>query len=204
MGSCVAFALCANASSLPSGYLQLEYIQGTGTQWINTGYTPQSIDTIEMDMAFTSVGSNQAFWCARQDAATSSFTFFWLTTGLRFDYNTTQIPTALETFTPVVGTRYRVKADGATGSVTINDTEVSSYTPASFTVGGPLSVLASQRNSESPGDYGYYRLYSFTITSGGTPVVNLVPAKRISDGVLGVYDTVRDTFYTNAGSGTFL
>ena len=97
-----------------------------------------------------------------------------------------------------------MKADGETGDVTINDNVVYTYTPESFTVGGPLSVMASQTNGSSPGNYGYYRLYSFTITSGGTPVVNLVPAERVADGVLGVYDTVRGTFYTNAGSGTFL
>ena len=33
--------------------------------------------------------------------------------------------------------------------------------------------------------------------------MNLVPVKRVSDGVLGVYDTVRSSFYTNVGSGTF-
>ena len=202
-----AFAVLApstHAATLPSEYKALLYIEGTGTQYINTGYTPQSTDTIEEEVEFSSTGSNQAFWCARKDGAVDTFTFFWLTSGLRFDYNTAQSAIPLATFTAAVGTRYRVKADGETGSVTINDNVVYTYTPASFTVGGPLSVLASQMNGASLGNYGYYRLYSFTVTSGGTPVVNLVPAERVADGVLGVYDTVRGTFYTNAGSGAFL
>ena len=210
-----AIAFSSHAATLPAEYIRLEYIQGTGTQWINTGYTPASKDTIEEEVEFSSTGSNQAFWCARTDGAKATFTFFWLTGGLRFDYNTTQHTIPLGTFTAAVGTRYKVKADGTTGAVTItydtangttNNTVLSSYAPASFTVGGTLSVLASQmKGSTSPGNYGLYKFYSLAITkSDGTPAVNLVPAKRISDGVLGVYDTVRNVFKTNAGSGTFL
>lgn len=203
-GAFAVLAPSAHAATLPPEYKELVYIEATGTQWINTEYTPQSTDTIEEEVEFSSTGSNQAFWCARKDGAVDTFTFFWLTSGLRFDYNTAHSAIPLATFTAAVGTRYRVKADGETGSVTINDNVVYTYTPASFTVGGPLSVLASQMNGASLGNYGYYRLYSFTVTSGGTPVVNLVPAERVADGVLGVYDTVRETFYTNAGSGAFL
>ena len=200
-----AFALCARAATLPAEYVQLEYIEGTGTQWINTGYTPQSTDTIEVEVEFSKVNSNQAFWCARKGGADSTFTFFWLTSGLRFDYNKTQSAIQLATFTAAMGTRYHAKADGTTGEVTINGNVVYTYTPTSFTVGGPLSVLASQSNGSSAGNYGYHRFYSLTITnSSGTPVVNLVPAERVSDGVIGVYDTVRNVFKTNAGSGTFL
>ena len=211
-----AFALCARAATLPAEYIRLEYIQGTGTQWINTGYTPNSTDTIEEEVEFSGVGQNQAFWCARTDGAKATFTFFWLTGGLRFDYNTKQTTIPLGTFTAATGTRYKVKAeaDGTTGDVTITydtasgttNNTVFTYTPASFTVGGTLSVLASQmKGSTTPGNYGLYKFYSLAITkSDGTPAVNLVPAKRVSDGALGVYDTVRDVFKTNAGSGTFL
>ena len=200
-----AIAFSSHAATLPAEYIQLEYIEGTGTQWINTGYTPKSTDTIEVEVEFSKVNSNQAFWCARKGGADGTFTFFWLTGGPRFDYNKTQSAIQLATFTAAMGTRYHAKADGTTGEVTINGNVVFTYSPASFTVGGPLSVLASQSNGSSAGNYGYHRFYSLTITnSSGTPVVNLVPAERASDGVIGVYDTVRNVFKTNAGSGTFL
>ena len=203
-GAFAVLAPSAHAATLPAEYKELVYIEGTGTQYINTEYTPQSTDTIEMEMEFTGTGVSQAFWCARTDSTVDTFTFFWLTSGLRFDYNTANNAIALGTFTAAAAKRYHVKADGDTGSVTINDNVVYTYTPESFTVGGPLSVMASQVNGASPNNYGHYRLYSFTVTSGGTPAVDLVPAERVADGVLGVYDTARGTFYTNAGSGTFL
>lgn len=48
------------------------------------------------------------------------------------------------------------------------------------------------------------RIYRFTLGWYITdPYVDLIPARRKSDGVLGMYDIIRNTFYTNIGSGTF-
>ena len=38
----------------------------------------------------------------------------------------------------------------------------------------------------------------------GDLVFNGIPARRDSDGVLGIYDTVSNNFFTNAGTGTFI
>lgn len=56
-------------------------------------------------------------------------------------------------------------------------------------------------NQANTRQYGYYgNMYKFTIYNGKEqPVVNLVPVKRISDGVLGFYDTIRKMFITPAG-----
>ena len=55
-------------------------------------------------------------------------------------------------------------------------------------------------NQANSRQYGYYgNMYKFTIYNGKEqPVVNLVPVKRISDGVLGFYDTIRKMFITPA------
>lgn len=56
-------------------------------------------------------------------------------------------------------------------------------------------------NSANSRQYGYYgNMYKFTIYNGDNqPVVNMVPVKRISDNVLGFYDTIRQIFITPAG-----
>ena len=38
----------------------------------------------------------------------------------------------------------------------------------------------------------------------GTTKRNFIPARRNSDGVLGMYDTVSNTFFTNSGTGEFI
>ena len=50
----------------------------------------------------------------------------------------------------------------------------------------------------------YGKLYSFTMkTADGTPIRNFIPCYRISDGEIGLYDTVEGQFYTNSGTGSF-
>ncbi|MBR5312208.1 MAG: hypothetical protein IKU40_04925 [Clostridia bacterium] len=48
------------------------------------------------------------------------------------------------------------------------------------------------------------KLYSFTMADmDGIEIRNFVPCYRKSDGVIGLYDTVGSTFYTNKGTGSF-
>ena len=56
-------------------------------------------------------------------------------------------------------------------------------------------------NGHSPG--GNIRIFGCKIYNGATLVRNFIPLLRDSDSVPGMYDTVNDVFYTNAGSGSF-
>ena len=47
------------------------------------------------------------------------------------------------------------------------------------------------------------KLWSAKFYSSGNMVMDLVPAMRDSDSVVGMYDIVGNTFLTNAGFGTF-
>ncbi len=48
------------------------------------------------------------------------------------------------------------------------------------------------------------KCYSFTMTdTSGNAIRNYVPCYRKSDNVVGMYDTVSGTFFTNAGTGSF-
>ena len=48
------------------------------------------------------------------------------------------------------------------------------------------------------------RMYYFRIWNNESLIKNLLPAQRISDGVIGMYDTVSNTFFTNSGTGNFI
>jgi hypothetical protein len=47
------------------------------------------------------------------------------------------------------------------------------------------------------------RFYYVELDNGITKR-NFIPARRNSDGVLGMYDTVTNTFFTNSGTGEFI
>ena len=47
------------------------------------------------------------------------------------------------------------------------------------------------------------KLYDFFLEQGGEQLMHLVPAQRDSDGAVGMYDEITDTFFENQGSGDF-
>ena len=48
------------------------------------------------------------------------------------------------------------------------------------------------------------RVYYLQITDNSSLVRNMIPVRRNSDNVLGMYDLVSRTFFTNSGTGTFV
>lgn len=66
------------------------------------------------------------------------------------------------------------------------------------------ATLFATSGSASSIYYGAVRIYSCKIYDNDILVRDFVPVHRLSDDVCGMYDKVNHTFYTNAGSGTFV
>ena len=58
-------------------------------------------------------------------------------------------------------------------------------------------------NPDSKARYFRGRIEVFTIYENGLLKHELVPARRVSDGAVGMYDTVADAFLANSGTGSF-
>ena len=87
-----------------------------------------------------------------------------------------------------------------------NATNGGSYTgtkSVAFTMTSNLLLFAQNYNGSAR--YGAYRKIKYFqyYDKTDTLICDLVPCYRKSDGVIGMYDTVRKTFLMNAGSGTF-
>ena len=210
-----AGALSARAA-LPAEYQQLEYIQSSGTQRIKTGITPAATDTIEMRMRPLKLGATQTLWCSRgKTTTTATFTAFQMDSNkFRLDRNTTA---GTATYSLSLGRTYTVVANGTTLATTITDELTGesgsggTLAEGSFTPGSPLGLFASHYNGVDAnlGNWATYRLYSFKVTATDSSVrCELVPARRVADGVLGLYDTANSdpnsAFLTNAGTGEFI
>ena len=84
-----------------------------------------------------------------------------------------------------------------------------------LTVGNPYDVVTVYGDSRTNNTYkiGYwsntakyvseYRLFYFLHRRNGVDLLELIPCYRKSDNVIGMYDLVSGTFFTNAGTGTF-
>lgn len=199
---------------LPSGYTQLEYLQSSGTQYINTNmfYTH-----VKATYEIMSVGSTYiaVFGSRTSSSSSNQFAFgyaahqspkLW-----RFDYESEH--QALDSLT--VGTelpwdgKHTISIDSNNGSILIDNNLINLGFPASIEASNtlPLYLFALNTNSTA-GEIGNTRIYSFKLYDTNynfmieKPVLNLVPARN-SSGALGMYDTIGGKFYTNAGTGTF-
>ena len=64
-----------------------------------------------------------------------------------------------------------------------------------------LGTIKFNSNKKS---YNNINMYSLIITYDGKPVRNFIPAKRKSDGVIGMYDLVGRKFYTSPNGVAFM
>ena len=201
--------MTALGDGLPTGYTQVPYIQANGNCQIQTGIVPNSTDKVELSWRPTVVSGNQGLWCSRDSSAKNTFTAFMIANQVRLDRNASSVTC---TGALLAGTNYTVVADYATlaGVVTndISHTELTSGTMPSgtYTPTSELCLFASHQGAPTTSfaNAGSWACYSFKLSdSAGNLRLNLVPAKRDADDVLGLYDLVRSTFLTNCNSGVF-
>lgn len=189
-------------------YAQLEYIESDGHAWIDTGIVFDTENTrveIGADILrdYTNLfGFNNAFsdwqwytiyhfnfqaYFAETDS--SSLGAFGIgTPGTKRD-----LVISTDTNKHLIGTENGVEKINATYTGTFISQSQPSV--AIFTVNGNLV-----NNRITTGTKVWYtRLYK-----DGVMVFNGVPARRVVDGAVGMYDYVSETFFGNAGSGAFI
>ena len=188
---------------IPGEYTELQYIESTRTQYIDTGYALQETDSVEVDYYLTNLSAtSDKFIIGQRSTGASSDPGMWVETYSNSNtwyvrYGSTSSVNKTFANSEQSGT-FIVKKQ----SFSINGTEVlqpgyTSMPSGSLTIFGRL-------NSGNTFYGSYVRISSVRIKNGTTLLHNYVPVKRKSDNVLGMYDTVSKTFFTNAGSETFI
>lgn len=199
----------AMADGLPEGYTQLPFVKASGQCRVRTGLLPAGTDKAELTFELSTVSGNQNLWCSRS-GSTGQFTTFMIADKVRFDRYTNQVTTAAAL---VPAKKYTVTADYATGAGVVTDVaagttaasvemDTDEYTPAS-----ELCLFASHTTDVETGleNYGSWTFYSFKLRDAdGNLRCDLVPARSNSNGVIGLYDTVRSTFLANDLDGELM
>jgi len=180
----------------PSGYTAVEYIESSGTQYIDTNYTPVQNDSIEIKRFKPNSITN---------------------TPVVFSAGTTD-PQFIFLFDSYHSIFYKYFASGNAQSFEVNDMRQQEQTikidstgiyfngvkkgtsTYSGAVNSPLRLL---HRANSIGEKYNGRIGRITITNGNITKLDLLPCYRNNDNVVGMYDLVSNTFYTNSGTGTF-
>lgn len=191
---------------VPSAYTQLEYLESSGLQYIDTGVKPDANAIVYIDGAFTAaspdLGTSQSFGTFSGGGAKR----FYLP---RWNYQDTSyyriiIGTAVPTENVVPDTnRHKFKGDRSTMVYSIDDRTFNA-TGTAQTCTTNFLLFANNGNYEIVENYSRFKLFECWLVNGGSMVRRFYAARRNSDNVLGLYDTVNNVFYTNAGAGTFI
>lgn len=182
--------------SLPSGYTLLEYIQSSGTQYINTGFNPNQDTRVDVDVRTLTVASgNWWFWGSRQASGSGRFTLFSANGTLGFGFWSTYS----SSFALQANTRYALSVSD--GVCKVNGAAQITASATTFSNTYPLYLFVENRVGTVQ-EYGSFCLYSCQIYDNGTLVRDFIPCKNAS-GAVGLWDDVNSQFYGNAGTGTF-
>ena len=190
-------------------YSSLQYLESTGTQYL-TVVSGQVDSTFGIKMNASMVAEPDNYPAGSTDNNKNRFFYFGARSSLSAwcygwgtiytgssspRYSFTDYPAGLDNF--------------YTGRLNfLNDKKVAFENETPATMSGSTQEFTNT-------DILLFRSYQYSATacqsrikfaqvSRGSDIIrNLVPVKRISDGELGMYDTVDGVFYTNAGEGTF-
>ncbi len=187
------FAL--STQPLPAGYTQLEYIESTGTQYIDTGIKT-SLDTeLEAKINFSAV-SSQMLWGNNSGSNSGRITTYFASNAICRFGNVAQTVNLVSVIS--AGTDYVIKQNK--NGIYRDGTAVLSYSASGDFESDTSMYIGSARGTSAAGFSGL--LKTAIIRKNGVVVFNGVPAKNSSN-VVGMYDLVSGQFFTNQGNGDF-
>lgn len=191
------------AHGLPDEYTELKYIESTGTQYINTGKRYDDgvrvCTTVRYDSS-SNLGFGAASSSGRQylNVDNSKFQFDWgsgssyaLVSNI-LTYNKWHIVDV-----KLLNQNVNLDIDGVSvvsKSDIINTPKLDFYLFCVNVDGSPLTQS----------DKRYAMCETVIYDSIGDMSAYFIPCKRNSDGAIGMYDLITNTFFGNSGTGTFV
>lgn len=187
---------------------RIEYLESTGTQYIDTGIVPKEDTYVEMDFQYTSLAvGNQVMGSSingcRQAGETSKRFYIAAVedeSKLRHVYGNTTFLTQ----NPL--DRHYIKFNGNGHSLIVDDVFLGTLNGYSIQTTSSRTLWIFRGNNETPNNQEWFsaiKIYLLKIYDYGTLVLDLVPVLDANN-VPCMYDTVSGQFFYNAGTGDFI
>lgn len=188
---------------LPTEYQKVEYLQSTGTQWIDTGVIPDDRTGISMKLSINDINSDKIRIGCRE---TSGDTRFWIASirgivyfGFGRNYGVTNDDFKIQSNIPFIA--YLNYKNNRT-------CYVDDYTPLSLdsvsSITFTMSMVMFGRKYQSGISCSAQKIYSCQISQGNELIRDFIPCYRKLDNKPGMYDLVNNVFYTNDGTEEFI
>ena len=186
---------------LPSEYTQVDYIESSGTQYIDTGVNADNNLRVVLDFAYTSISlSNQNIGATRLESGNNAR--YHILLGGSPTTNRTRVFVNDSGYYTIDDdtNRHLYDINPSIGQVLIDNT---SYTIPSNIKDVGLNFWLFGRNSTSTIYLSKVKQWACKMYYNNILVRDFIPCYRNSDNEVGLYDLVNDVFYTNQGTGDF-
>ena len=184
--------------SLPSGYKRLEYIQSSGTQYIDSGVFVKS-ENLKIDLTFmyTASAGNSSLY----GAETSGRNWPIVPYGMTSFYVGLSGPSL--SVSTSINIKYNMIAHANNGALSVFLNGSISTASYSGTLCKTLSIFLFANNINGTAkQLVSARFYLLKIYDNDTLVRDFIPCQTTA-GEIGLWDDVNSVFYGNAGTGTF-
>lgn len=192
---------------LPDEYVELEYIETDPLyerQWIDSEYIPNNKSVIEYNVQLLEV-PNGRYVFGNYDPGSQYYMYTNNSTS-KWEFGWSSIYTTSSNNRDTDFHSFSLYTYNGTSFMKCDDNIVASAPTTSQIETHTLPLLSGRNNSISTevALTLHQKFFGCKIWDNSVLVRDLIPAKRISDNVVGMYDTISQQFFTNAGTGSFI
>lgn len=193
------FAGWSDGSELPYD-AEVEYLESTGTQYIDLGFYPNSTTKMEVDGQFTKDVSTNSNTCGSNSTSGSglkSFSIQYRSTGsvlMIGGYGVNNTVSDLKRHLFVLngyGKSY-IDSYGSNAANTFDNGQVNQT----------MVWFAYKGNTQTIERWANFRVYSIKVTQDGEVLRDLIPVRK--NGIGHLFDRISNTLFGNLGTGSFL
>lgn len=192
---------------LPSEYQQVEYIENTGIQSIDTGVIPNNNTGVDITYQALNISSSQYILGVRDDTINFAVNGSLSRTDWDVRFDGVAIYSDINRTTDKIRTQISMLDKKWTiTNITTGESKTINIGDRTITTTIPMHLFAYNKTIE----YAYsvihtsLRVFACKIYDGEILVRDFIPCYRKSDNEIGMYDLVNNAFHTNIGTGTFL
>lgn len=183
---------------------EIEFLESTGTQYINTGFTNVGGCEIEVEYATTANSSgNTVAYGSRTNANTNTCASFSNDSTIILDFQKTDTNNnRISISIGQLGDRVKTVGTLSHGEIYVNgqlSISKNRKSSASFTLAQPLTLFKLNNTTWALSPL---RLYHFKITKDSAALIDMIPVRVGTTGYM--YDKVSKTLFGNAGTGDFV
>ena len=189
---------------IPQEYIPLEYIESTGTQYIDTGIKPTVDTSITATMSTSDISTGPTFFGAISNKVGLLVSTRSNGNGTVY-LNGTDNAAIISNYTIEEDSIYKITVYNNKFIVSKDNGSPETRTgTTSITANNYNIIIIGRNNAGTIERLGNFKIYEFSIYQNNSLVRNYTPVKNIKTGEIGLYDYITNTLYTSASQDPFI